>query len=497
MDPTTIAPPPATDTPDTTTPTADAAPASSSSSPLLVTSAASRAQYANNESNLQSTLSGITTNNKNYTYVDTNGNEMKVAAPSPEAAIATAPNIAEHSGVQIDPPPDGSGGTTTPPAKTPAPANATDDADAEAQQQVEQLGKLPPEVQSQFKGQLDQQDQNIADAQSTLASVRDTLNNDPAAVQAANAISANYGVLINAMKEKNRQVLGSFTENAARNGSLQYANDMHTTFMSNEMDRASQRVADLVAKEQELILKSNTAYKNGDIKAFNAAQTALTKAQSDKTTTLGKLLTASNAQVKAVQAQVKATAATKSAKVKNDISLAKSTAAGIVDAITKSGVTDEKQIKQYISEMADHVGISDPAILESAVVTARQTADKTALSLANTRSTIAKRGSSNSPKTKTTTDGSFTYSGEDTAKLASLLNQGTTDGTYAGRGADGYVDPGAYTHAYTAWIAAGGTPKGFLKVAPVTNINPDSIPLLPAAIQPKTKAASTTQYPVK
>lgn len=482
--------------PKTTTPDAGATtPPAASSNPLLVTSAASRARYATNENNLNTALTSVTANQKPYTYVDNTGNTQQVNATSPEEAIKIAPNIDPHSGVQIYPAPGEDGKTTPAPATKsgdgtdqPSPTDPTGD----AQQTVEQLSKLPPEISSQFKSTLDQQTQNITDAKATLGSAIATLSNDPAAVQAANAITANYDVLINAMREKNRQVLGGFTENAARNGSLQYANDMETTFMSNEMDRASARVADLVAKEQELLLKSNTAYKNGDIKAFNAAQTALTKATADKTATIGKLLTASNQQVKAVQTQVKATQATAQATIKNNISLAKASAAGIVDAIAKSGVTDEAIIKKYIADSAAHLGITDPAILESAVATAQQTADKTNASISNTRSIIAKRGSTGSGSTKTTTDGSFKYTTDDTAKLSDLLNQGTTDGSFAGRGADGYVDPGAYTYAYTAWIGAGGTPKGFLKVAPITNVNPAAIPTLPAALQPKTKTTATT-----
>lgn len=500
MDPTATAPAPTTDAPATTTTDTPAA-TTPTSSPLLITSAGSRAQYATNETNLNSALTSISANNKSYTYQDKQGNSQTISAATPEEAIAKAPNIDPHSGVQENPPPNADGSPAAGADKTPAAGSSTDtgavdQATQDAEEQVKQMAALPPEVASQYKTQLDQQDQNITDAKSTLASAAATLSNDPAAQQAAAAIAAKYDVLIQAMQAKNKQVLGSYTESAARGGSLQYANDMETSFMSNQMDLASKRVADLVEQEQELILKSNTAYKNGDIKAFNDAQTALTKATSDKTNTLGKLLSATNAQVKTVQAQMKATQTAAINKTKNDVTLAKSTAAAVVDAIRKSGVTDPATIKKYIADMAANAGISDPTILESAVVTAQQTADKVDASLANTRSTIAKRGTTGTSKGKTVTDGSFTYTTDDTAKLSNLLNQGTTDGTYAGRGADGYVDPGAYTHAYNSWIASGGTPKGFLKVAPISNINPASVSALPAALQPAKKASTASAYKV-
>lgn len=483
---------PTTDTPDTTTtaPVTDTSTPTTGSSPLLVTSAASRAQYSTNETDLNTALNNVSAANKSYSFEDKNGNTQTIAAPDADTAIAKAPNIDPHSGVQENPPPNADGSSSTPQGGMSGSGNgsstdtsAVDQATQDAEEQVKQMATLPPEVASQYKTQLATQDQNISDAKSSLAAATATLGNDPAAQQAASAIAAKYDVLIQAMQAKNKQVLGGYTENAARNGSLQYANDMETTFMSNEMDRASQRVADLVDQEQELILKSNTAYKNGDIKAFNAAQTALTKATADKTATIGKLLSATNAQVKTVQAQVKAT----QAKAKNDIAIAKGTAAAVVDAIRKSGVTDPATIKAYIAQTAANSGISDPTVLEAAVVTAGQTADKVDASLANTRSTIAKRGSTGggSSGNKGGTDGTFNYTADDVTKLKNLLSNGTTDGTFAGRGADTYVDPGAYAHAYASWKAQGGTAAGFLKKAPLTEVNPASIPSLPADLQPK------------
>jgi len=76
------------------------------------------------------------------------------------------------------------------------------------------------------------------------------------------------------------------------------------------------------------------------------------------------------------------------------------------------------------------------------------------------------------------------------------MNKGgvAPDGTrFNGRGSDGFVDPGTYMAAYQDWIKNNGTPVGFAKKFPVaTNVNPTSIPSLPAALQPRAKATSTT-----
>lgn len=413
---------------------------------------------------------------------------VKPAAPSTTAPAGStgaggSSTAASGSTAAPDSAGGGTGGNTT-----------TDDADAETQA----VAGLPPSIASLYKQSLATQDQNITNAQNALATAAATVQNDPAAAQAASAISAQYDVLINAMKEKNRQIIGGYTANAARSGGLQYANDMTENFMSEEMDKASQRISDLVAKEQSLILASNNAYKNNDVKAFNAAQTALEKATNDKTTALGKLLTATQNQVKAVQAQQKIDQTTAKNQLAADTTTATKIAAGMVTALKAAGITDPAAIQQYVQEMATKNGITNPDILAGALATAQQTQAKTDASLANTASTIAKRnatGSSSSTVKGGGTDGGYKYTGDDVASYTSLLNKGgaAPDGTtYAPRGTDGYVDPEAYVAAYTDWVANNGTPAGFLKKFPITNVNPTSIPTLPQALQPKTKTPTPT-----
>lgn len=352
---------------------------------------------------------------------------------------------------------------------------------------------LDPAIKSQYDSALTALDQNIADAKATLDQAKATLANDPAAQAAVDAVAAKYDVLISAMKAKNQIVLGSYKTNAARSGSLQFANEMNTSFMSEEMDKASQRVSDLVTQEQSLILKTQQAYKTGDLKALNEATTAYEKANTDKISALNKLLTATNAQVKTVQAQAKIEAAATKDAIANDTKLSTGLAQSIADNIASSGITDPAQIQSYIQGMATKAGISNPDILKSAVTKAQQTTAKFNTSQENTASIIKKRNSTKTGGTKATgggTDGGYTYTGDDVATYTSLLNKGGTgpDGTvYAKRGADGFVDPAAYIAAYKDWVDNnGGTPAGFVKKFPVAkNINPASISKLPAALTAK------------
>lgn len=352
-------------------------------------------------------------------------------------------------------------------------------------------GGLDPKLKAQYDEALANLDDNITQAKSTLDQAKATLANDPAAQAAVDAIAAKYDVLITQMKNKNNILLGSYKTNGARSGALQFANDMNSNFMSEEMDHATQRISDLVTQEKTMILKAQQAYKSGDLKAFNDANKAYDDANKGKIDAINKLLTATNNQVKTVQAQQKADQAAKNATITNDIRISTGLASVVAESLSKAGLTDPDQVAQYIQQMSEKAGISNPDILQSAVVKAQQTNAKNDLSEQNTKSIIAKRKSTGTGGSKATgggKDGAYTYSGDDVSTYTKFLNQGGTgpDGTkYNARGTDAYVDPKAYTAIYNAWSASGGTPAGFLKKFPITNVNPDSRDSLPEGLTAK------------
>lgn len=350
---------------------------------------------------------------------------------------------------------------------------------------------ISPALKTQYQSTLSNLDTELQQQQENITALTATLANDPAAAAAAQSIMDKYNVLIQAMKDKNAQLLGRASTSVAASGGLGV---MSQTFMSNEMDNASQRIATLVTQEQDLILKSNQAYQSGDLKALNAAQAEYDKVNTEKTTALRDLLTATNNQVKNVQAQTKIDNAATTAQINNDIKNSNGVAASVASQLIQNGITD---LGSYdYTEMAKELGITDPTTLSAAVVKAGQTAQKATDAHANTVSTIAKR---NQPKSTTAkgggTDGGYTYTSDDVAQYTALLNKGGTapDGTkIAKRGSDGYVDPSAYTAALKDWVANGGTPIGFAKKFPVKgNVNPESYGELPAGIQPKAATAAT------
>lgn len=118
-------------------------------------------------------------------------------------------------------------------------------------------------------------ERQLAKASDTAKSIMDSaaalMNDDPAARAAADSIKQQYDTLIQQMRDKNAMLLGSYAKNGARSGMLQYANEMNTNYQSMEFDKATERVADLVAKQTKAISDSNAAFKSGNVKAFAAA----------------------------------------------------------------------------------------------------------------------------------------------------------------------------------------------------------------------------------
>lgn len=504
----------------------------SPSTPAIVTSNVSRSNYADNVTSLNSSLNktqpggtsivdylnkagapsdyasraALAANNGIEGYTGTAQQNLQLlgilqgggnGTSNTKSNTTTTPTTTTSTGSSTSTPTT----TTTPATTTTTSGTNTDgsttnadgtttNADGSTTDPNDPTSGLPPAIASEYKAILTDQTNAITTAQNNLAAATATLTDDPAALAAAETISNNYGTLIDAMNQKNALVLGRAQAGEAAFGGLGV---MPQTFMSNEMDAASTRIANLVNEEQSALLKSNTAYQNDDVKAFNDAQTALNSATTAKKDTLNTLLTASQKEVTQTQAQQKIDAANTKAQLSSDVTTSAKIAASMAQSLSESGITDPDQIAAYVQAMATKNGITNTDILQSALVTAQAANQKANLAAANTTSEIQKRGSTGTTKAKGGTDGTYTYSASDLSTYSSLMDQGgTINGTqYNGRGSDGYVDPGTYTASYNDWIKNGGTPKGFIAKYPVkTNVNPSSYSELPAAIAPKAATAT-------
>jgi hypothetical protein len=352
---------------------------------------------------------------------------------------------------------------------------------------------LPPALASEYKATLAEQDQAIQNAQETLTQASNSMSDDPAAAAALAQVQSQYGILISNMQTKNQQVLGKAGAEAAAFGGL---GAMPTTFMSDEMDAASTRLAGILNDENEALLKSSTAYQAADVKAFNDAQTALNTAQNDKKATLATLLSATQKEVTQQQAQQKIDAANTKAALASDVTMSAKIAAGMVVSLQEAGITDPAQIASYVQAMATANGIQNADILAGALATAQAAATKANVTNAHTNAETVHtegEGSGTTTKVKGGTDGTYTYTPADLTTYSTLLTKGgTINGQkYNGQGSDSYYDPGAYTAVFNDWIKNGGTAAGFLKKYPIKNVNPASYSELPAAIQPKSSSSSS------
>lgn len=397
---------------------------------------------------------------------------------------------------------------TTGVAPVAAPATSTDGGSSGSDVNSSAVAGLPTNLQAIAKANLDNLDNQYDQAQAAVTAAAANLANDPALAGAISSIQAQYKVLYDAMGLKNQQVLGRASSEVGAFGGLGV---MSQSFLSDEMDSAQTRLSDIIAKEQSAIISAQAAYNKGDVAALNAATSQLKDAQTAKSAAVSELLTATNNAVKTAQAQQKIDQSATNSQITNDIKNAKGVADSLAAKLTASGVTD---LSSYdYSDLASQLGISSPEILAAAVEAAGAAATKGTLANANVTSEITDRDS-NAANTTTKTniavnkannptaakgggkDGAYTYTSDDISTYTNLLNEGGTgpNGTkYAARGTDGFVDPGAYTAALSDWVSNGGTPVGFAKKFPVVgNVNPASYSALPAAIQPKAAATTST-----
>lgn len=500
-------------------------PSGGGNSSVIVTSNQSRGQYADNVTNLNNSLlnASVGKGTSIVDYLNKSGMPSDYASRATLAAqngingytgsaqqnlqlLSALQNNSGSAGSKSNPTPTAT--STTQPAGATAPANAdgstTDaggnttyqdgtvkDASGNTTTAGDPTAALPPALAAEFKQTLAVQDQNIQNAQDTLTKVQATLADDPAAQAAAASISDSYGTLISAMQTKNTMVIARAQAGEAAFGGLGV---MPETFMSDEMDAASSRIGDLVTKEQDALLKSNTAYEQADVKTFNDAMTALNTATNDKKATLSTLLTATNDQVKNVQAQQKIDAATSKATLTSDVTTSAKIASGMAEALASAGITDPDQIAAYVQAMATKNGITNTDILNSALVTAQAANTKANVTNAHTEAETNKVQSGGGTKTKGGTDAGYTYTAANVTTVKNLLKGG--GGPYAAAGSDGYSDPGAYLSLMQSWTNThGGSVSGFAKLfPPKTYINPASYSELPKAIQPKAASASAQNY---
>ncbi len=260
-----------------------------------------------------------------YNYIANDGTQKTIQGATPQAAMAAAPDIAPHSGVQAVPTPVSPEQTTTPTdtsTTTPTSPTATED-------------KALADAQADYQKQANQVRDTILNIQNG------TIPLNPGEQAQVAGLQQQFQALIDAQKLTNIGATGTANIRGYQTGSAEYDPSFQVKTIGAIVTAGYQKVADLGVQEASAVAKLTQSLKDGDIAAVKDAWTVYQDASKNRTDALQKTIDATNKAIKdaqdAQQKQVDAinTVATELAKngAPADV-IAKATSAGsVADAI--------------------------------------------------------------------------------------------------------------------------------------------------------------------
>ena len=433
----------------------------SSPAPLISTSSASRSTTANNVATMNGAVAAL----PGAPGSSTNGgpDAQKDTPTGTTINIGGAPAKVDTQGTNIPGTPgyNPTGGTPLP----------TDTSTTDSGSPIDSaVSGLPPSMQALYKSNLQAITDQQTQAKSVLAQASATLQNDPAATAAIAAIGVKFDELITQMGKKNEQILGKAGSAVGAFGGLGV---MSQSFLSNEMDQATQRIASLTTAKQNAMLAAQAAYNSKNLAAFNAATSAYNKTISDMSTAISQLNTATSKAITEAQAQSRLENTLSNSQISNDLKNAKGVGASIAEKLAAAGVTD---LAGYdYTDLAQQLGINDPEILASAVQTAGAASAKADLAATNVQNqmdnrdagTKIKQQNANKPK-----GGGGTPTFNVSKGIATVTPQMEAELKASGS-TDGYIAPQKWIAARTNWQSLGGTEASF-KSNYIKYLNPAS-----------------------
>lgn len=328
-------------------------PISTATSPAtIVTSGQSKTNYANNVS----TLAQANTNLANA--------NQTISSPTPATTTTTPPPTVPDTSTSVSSTINGDGSTSTVNKDGSQSLTYADGQSFQIPAGMDPtMAKLQYDNERRFQKMADDAQQALSKATANVDA--DNNGTNSAALAAANTITSNYATLIQQMQEKNAMLAGSAAKNSARSGMLQYANEMDTNYKSEEMDKAIQRIATLTQQRDDAVLKSNQAFKDGDVKALDLATKEYESAVKENDTAIVALQKMTSDQVKQNAADIKAAQTADRQQTIDDHNFATQNARDI--ALQLQGVTDPKKQEKILIDAAETYGISNPNVLKSAV----------------------------------------------------------------------------------------------------------------------------------
>lgn len=282
-------------------------------------------------------------------------------------------------------------------------------------------------------------------------------NSDAATKSLIASTQAAYQNKINAVNTQYTNYKSGLQQLGVETNEAQSTPDLLAGHIQQAANDQMDKINALGAEESKALMDANNAKATNDFKTLQAKMTYVQQIQTQKAQAIKDMY--------------------------DSITSAKTASDDEAEAIYSTMQTlDPSDQEAYLQAVSSKYNLPLDGLVAS-LNTYKAAQDKAALATQNTESIIAKRA----------TGGSSTK-GASTAQIAvgtNILKTGKlSDGTVLGnpQGSDGYVDPSVYSALYSYW---NGTNAAFLKAYPITEVNPESYPALPAALQPKTSSRSS------
>lgn len=390
-----------------------------------------------------------------YNYIDTSGSMKQTQADTPESAISSAPGIAPDSGVQLVQPP------TNNLVVSSGPANSEfNDHSSELSKMLGQLGNTQnpnPNSDTPTVGNTSDSYTQMLDGLSKTSDA-----STKALIGTINASRANRANALNTQYSDYKQGLQLL---GIQHNEAQATPDLLMGHIQQAENEHQAKLQALDVETNKALMDAEKAQKEGDLSILKEKMSYVKELKAEKQNILKNI--ADN--------------------LSYETKIADTEAAQYYDKLNTLNPADKEA---FLTALSKKFNVSLGS-LTKAMVTEKERRDKVALDTADKKSIIAARGKTTGGGSGTSagkggTDGTYTYTADDLAAYKNLLNSGTEDNKFNGRGDDGYFDPYTFNLAYKDWKKNGGTAAGFLKKFPLTNINPEGgYDIIHADLKPK------------
>lgn len=228
--------------------------------------------------------------------------------------------------------------------------------------------------------------QEVAQANSTLDSISSMA--DAATAALITSIKQTYAARIQAMDVSNQRILSTKTESGYRSGAAQYTSQLQAGVLTDEEQQGVSRIAELQGEMLSAIAQAQQAQTTQELAIFNDRMDALSKLDTELSTTVQNLQSNATAQLAALQTANKNAFDEQQTLQQNNINTAQAAAPGLASQLSAYKTPADQA--EFITKTATQLGI-DPNVLFGEVQSALTTQQKDSLDLENVKSEITNR----------------------------------------------------------------------------------------------------------